>query len=100
MGAESSVPPSCARGTVEVELYGLPRLYAGGECCRVAAGTLSEVLAALVVLYPGLSPALINGAMPTDLLRVALDGGEMIEASDHVLCAGSVLVLVSAQAGG
>ncbi len=100
MGAESPARPSADRGTVEVELYGLPRLYAGGESCRVAAGTLSEVLAALVVRFPGLSPALIQGSRPTDLLRVALGGGEMIEAPDHVLCAGSVLVLVSAQAGG
>ena len=66
----------------------------------MAAGTLSEVLAALVVRFPGLSPALIQGARPTELLRVALGGGEMIEAADHMLCDGSVIVLVSAQAGG
>ena len=85
---------------VEVELYGLPRLYAGGERCEVPAGTLHEVLSAVVARYPGLSPAMIRGGAATELVRVALDGREMIEAPDYPLAAGAVLVLVSAQAGG
>ncbi len=85
---------------VEVELYGLPRLYAGGERCEVPAGTLREVLSAVALRSPGLTPTMIRGGAATDLIRVALDGRDMIEAPDHPLPEGSVLVLVSAQAGG
>jgi molybdopterin converting factor small subunit len=86
--------------TVEVELFGLPRLYAGAERCEVPAGTLAEVLAAVAEALPGLSPAIIRDGRPTELVRVALDGRAMIDAPDHPLRGGDVLVLVSAQAGG
>lgn len=85
---------------VEVELYGLPRLYAGGERCQVPAGTLREVLLAVEARFPGLAPAMLQGGAVTELVRVALDGREMIESADYPLREGAVLVLVSAQAGG
>ncbi len=85
---------------VEVELYGLPRLYAGGDRCEVPAGTLREVLLAVAQRYPGLAPSMIQGGAATELIRVALDGRDMIEAPDYPLPEGAVLVLVSAQAGG
>ncbi|MEZ4380315.1 MAG: MoaD/ThiS family protein [Nannocystaceae bacterium] len=85
---------------VEVELYGLPRLYGGAERAAIPAGTLAEVLAALAEALPGLSPAILRDGRPTELVRVALDGGVIIDAPDHRLESGDVLVLVSAQAGG
>jgi len=85
---------------VEVELYGLLRLYAGGERCEVPAGSLREVLLAVEARFPGLAPAMIRGGTATELVRVSLDGREMIEAPEQPLCEGAVLVLVSAQAGG
>lgn len=85
---------------VEVELYGLPRLYAGGERCAVPAGTLGEVLAALARALPGLSPAIIAEGRLTEHARVAVDGRRMIDDPGEAIADGVVLVLVSAQAGG
>ncbi|MBK8261083.1 MAG: MoaD/ThiS family protein [Nannocystis sp.] len=85
---------------VEVELYGLPRLYAGASRCSVAAGSLRAVLRAVQAALPGLGPAMIVDGAPTEHLLVALDGREMLVDLDAAIGDGAVLVLVSAQAGG
>jgi len=85
---------------VDVELYGLPRLYAGGERCQVHPGTLSEVLSAVAREFPGLCPSMISEGLPTTLIRVALDGREMVDSPHLEVAGGAVLVIVSAQAGG
>jgi len=85
---------------VEVELFGLPRLYAGASRCSVAAGSLRTVLRAVEAALPGLNPAMLVDGAPTEHLLVALDGRETLAELDAAIRDGAVLVLVSAQAGG
>ena len=47
--------------TVDVELFGVPRLLAGGRSLRVAGRTLGEVAAALGVRCPTLVGKVVDG---------------------------------------
>ena len=85
---------------VEVELYGLARLYAGAERCAVAPGPLRAVLRALAAALPGLEPAILADGSPSEHVLVALDGQELLADLDAPIADGAVLVLLSAQAGG
>ncbi|MCB9567922.1 MAG: MoaD/ThiS family protein [Myxococcales bacterium] len=86
---------------VEVELYGLPRLYAGAERCAVAAGSLAEVLGALAQALPGLVPAIVDArGHLSEHARVAIDGRRLLDDPAEAIADGAVLVVISAQAGG
>ncbi|MEZ4453918.1 MAG: MoaD/ThiS family protein [Nannocystaceae bacterium] len=87
-------------GAVEVELYGLPRLLAGAERATVPAGTLAEVLRALADALPGLRGGALAGDRPSEHVRVAIDGRTIVDDPAAPIPPGSVLVMVSAQAGG
>ena len=74
---------------VVVELYGVPRLRAGASRAEVQAGSLEAVLRALVAALPGLSPDI-----------VAIDGRDIVSDPQPPIADGTVLVVISAQAGG
>lgn len=88
-------------GAVEVELYGLPRLYAGAERCSVPAGSLRTVLQAVAAALPGLREAgIIDAEGRLSEHVVVAVGGRVIGALEGEVAAGEVVVMVSAQAGG
>jgi hypothetical protein len=85
---------------VTVELYGLPRLRAGAERCTVPPGRLRDILAALAASLPGLVPDIISAGALTEHALIAVDGRDLLVAPDADVPDGSVLVMISAQAGG
>lgn len=85
---------------VTVELFGLPRLRGGASRVEVPAGSLGEVLRAVADRLPGLVPDVLRDGRPTEHALVALDGREFLDDPALPVEDGSVLVLISAQAGG
>lgn len=85
---------------VTVELFGVPRLRAGASRVEVPAGSLGDVLRAVAERLPGLAPDVLQDGRPTELALVALDGREFIDDPALPIADGSVLVVISAQAGG
>lgn len=85
---------------VEVELFGLPRLRGGSPRVEVPAGRLDDVLRAVAARLPGLVPDILRDGRPTEHALVALDGREFLDDPAREIADGSVLVLISAQAGG
>ena len=85
---------------ITVELYGLPRQRAGVEVCHVAPGRLGAVVAALATALPGLVPDIIRDGRITEHALLAIDGQVSVTDPATDVPAGTVLVLISAQAGG
>lgn len=85
---------------VTVELYGVPRLHAGASQVEVPAGSLAEVVRALAATLPGLVPEIVHDGRLTEHALIALDGREIVADPALAIADGSVLVLISAQAGG
>ena len=85
---------------VRIELYGVPRLRAGASYAEVPAGTLASVLQALARALPGLEPEILCAGRLTEHALIAIDGREFVADPALVIAGGSVLVLISAQAGG
>lgn len=85
---------------VTVELYGLPRLRAGAESCTVQPGRLRDILAALAASLPGLVPDIILDDALTEHALLAIDGRDLLVSPDFLVPDGTVLVMISAQAGG
>jgi len=85
---------------IAVELYGVPRLRAGAARVEVPPGRLGEVLAALAAAAPGLVPEIVREGRLTEHALIALEGREFLADLEREVADGSVLVLISAQAGG
>lgn len=85
---------------VVIELYGLPRLRAGAERCELPAGPLHAVLVALAGALPGLVPDILRDGRLTEHALIAIDGRDLLVERDTMIVDGTVLVLISAQAGG
>lgn len=85
---------------VTVELYGVPRLRAGASRVEVPAGTLAAVLRALASALPGLAPDIVHDGRLTEHALVAVDGREIVADPELMIADGTVLVLISAAAGG
>jgi molybdopterin converting factor small subunit len=85
---------------VTVELYGVPRLRAGSSQVEVPAGSLGEVVRALATALPGLVPDIIDDGRLTEHALIVLDGRDLVADPALAIADGSVLVLISAQAGG
>lgn len=85
---------------VTVELYGVPRLRAGASQVEVPAGSLGEIVRALATALPGLVPDIIKDGGLTEHALLALDGRDIVADPALPIDDGSVLVLISAQAGG
>lgn len=86
--------------SVTVELYGLPRLRAGADRCEVPAGRLRDVLRDLAARLPGLVPDIIQGDALGEHALIAIDGRDLVIDLDHPCPDGTILVMISAQAGG
>lgn len=84
---------------VEVEFYAVPRLWAGVSVCRVRAGSLTEILRAVVAQCPGLAPLLPND-QPGPYVLVSLDGQRFLRDPNEPIPAGARLVVLSADVGG
>jgi hypothetical protein len=85
---------------VTVELYGLPRQRAGADRCEVPAGRLREVLTHLAAALPGLVPDIVHDGRLGEHALIAVDGRELTTDPDLPCPDGTVLVMISAQAGG
>lgn len=85
---------------VTVELYGVPRLRAGASRVEVPAGTLASILHELATLLPGLVPDIVHDGRLTEHALVAVDGREIVADPALPIADGTVLVLISAAAGG
>lgn len=85
---------------VTVELYGVPRLRAGASRAEVPAGSLASILRALAAALPGLTPDILDDGRLTEHALIAIDGREIVADPGREIADGSVLVLISAQAGG
>lgn len=85
---------------VTVELFGLPRLRGGASRVEVPAGSLGAVLRALAEALPGLAPDIVRDGRLTEHALVAVDGRDIVDDPALAVADGSVLVLISAQAGG
>lgn len=85
---------------MHVELYGLPRLRAGAERCDVPPGRLRDIVAALAAALPGLVPDIIAAGALTEHALIAVDGRDLLVDPDTRISDESVLVMISAQAGG
>lgn len=85
---------------VTVELYGLPRQRAGADRCEVPAGSLHAVLTTLAAALPGLVPDIVQDGRLTEHALVAIDGRDLLTDPAAECPDGTVLVVISAQAGG
>lgn len=85
---------------MHVELYGLPRLRARAERCDVPPGRLRDIVAALAAALPGLVPDIIADDALTEHALIAIDGRDLLVDPDAHIADESVLVMISAQAGG
>lgn len=85
---------------VTVELYGLPRLRAGADRILVPAGSLRDVLVFLAGALPGLVPDIVQDGRLGEHASVAIDGRGFIDDPATPCPAGTILVMISAQAGG
>ena len=86
---------------MHVELYGLPRLRAGAERCDVPPGRLRDIVAALAAALPGLVPDIIDADEAlTEHALIAVDGRDLLVDPETQIADESVLVMISAQAGG
>ena len=90
-----------ATATVEVELFGVPRVLAGERSVRVAGTTLGEVAAALGRACPALVGRVLDGD------GAWLVGGYIFVVDERFtrdpgtpVTAGSAVLLVSSVAGG
>jgi molybdopterin converting factor small subunit len=86
-------------GLVTVEFFGIPRQRAGRAELQVAAGTVAELLAAIVQACPGLAGLVRQGRLSPHYL-LSLDGREFVSDPAIVLRPGDRLLLLSADAGG
>jgi molybdopterin converting factor small subunit len=86
-------------GLVTVELFGIPRQRAGTAELQVAAGTVADVLAALVRACPGLTDVVRDGR-PGPHCLLSRDGREFVSDPATVLRPGERVLLLSADAGG
>jgi hypothetical protein len=85
---------------VIVELYSLPRLRAGRAELRVPAGSVRDVLAALVAACPALSGLCRPDGRLAPQYLLSLDGVRFLTDPTEQLRPGDRLVLLSADAGG
>ena len=86
--------------SVVVELYGIARLRAGESQAHLEAGTLGELLAALVDRYPALSGEVIGEHGLADGWLASLDGERFVDDPGTALPDGAHLMILSSQAGG
>jgi molybdopterin converting factor small subunit len=84
---------------VTVEFFGIPRQRAGRAELQVAAGTVADLLAAVVRACPGLEGLVREGRLSPHYL-LSLDGREFVSDPGAVLRPGDRLLLLSADAGG
>ena len=85
---------------VVVEFFGVPRLRAGRAELAVAAGTASEVLAAVQAACPGLAGLLRPGGGLAPHYLLSLDGRQFVTDLSREVAPGTRLLLLSADAGG
>lgn len=85
---------------VTIELYGVPRLHAGTSQVEVPAGSLTEVICALLDAAPGLFPGVISEDGLSEHVMLVHDGTFIHPDPALPIADGSVLLLISAQAGG
>lgn len=83
-----------------LELYGIARRRAGTESVSVAAGTLSEALAALERAHPSLAGEVVADGRLTAHWRASLDGRAFVDAPDTPLADGARVLILSGLAGG
>jgi len=86
-------------GIVTVEFFGIPRQRAGRAELQVAAGTVADLLAAVVQACPGLAGVVRDGRLGPHYL-LSLDGRQFVSDPATVLRPGERLLLLSADAGG
>ncbi len=85
---------------VIVELYGMPRQRAGCAELTVPAGSLVDVLTAVVTRCPGLSDLVTPEGRIAPHYLLSLDGTSFVKTLASALPAGSRLLILSADAGG
>jgi hypothetical protein len=86
-------------GQIVVEFYGIPRHRAGRAEVAVPAGTVGDVLRAVMRACPGLDLLDEGGALSRHYL-LSLDGREFLKELSRELPPASRLLLLSADAGG
>ncbi len=84
---------------VIVEFYGVPRLRAGVSWLAVEADTIHAALAAVAAACPGLADVLAGDQLAPHYL-VSVNGDRFVTELDAELVPGTVLLLLSADAGG
>jgi molybdopterin converting factor small subunit len=84
---------------ITVEFYGVPRHRAGRPELTVHADTPRAALAAVAAACPGLADALTDGELAKHYL-LSLNGDRFLTDLDAELASGTVLLLLSADAGG
>ena len=89
-----------ASTTVIVEFYGIPRQRAGRAELAVPAGTVGEVLAAVVRSCPALTGVIGDGGRIAGHYLVSIDGQRFVREVDEPVPAGQRLLVLSAEAGG
>lgn len=84
---------------VIVEFYGVPRLRAGQAQLAVEAVTVHAALAAVAAVCPGLADVLVGVRLAPHYL-LSVNGERFVTELDSELVPGTVLLLLSADAGG
>lgn len=84
---------------VIVEFYGVPRLRAERAQLAVEADTIRTALAAVAAACPGLADLFVGDRLAPHYL-LSVNGDRFVTALDSELLPGTVLLLLSADAGG
>ncbi len=87
-------------GTVTVELFGIPRQRAGRAELAVRAGTVGELLEAVVRACPALSGLVRADGRLSPQYLLSLDGQRFLQEPHEPLRPGDRVLLLSADAGG
>lgn len=82
-----------------VEFYGVPRHRAGRPAITVEGGTVRAALAAVAAECPGLADLLAGDRLAAHYL-LSVNGERFLTELDVELGSGTVLLLLSADAGG
>jgi hypothetical protein len=86
--------------TVQVELFGVPRLRAGRAMCTVTAASAGEAMTALESQFPQLAGSVLVGGWPLPAYRLSLNGQAFLTDPSARLQPGDSLILLAADVGG
>jgi len=86
--------------TVQVELFGVPRLRVGRAACVVTAASAGDAMAALESQCPELAGSVLEGGWLLPAYRLSLNGQSFLTDPAARLQPGDSLILLAADAGG